>query len=159
MAKKATTKAAMKGQVRKDSPERKELMIQKRAELAKVEEGKKLPAETAEAKAAPAKVTTEAAPAKEAKKEPEKKATAPKKATKAKAAPKATAKTVEVENYFEIGGEQIKAEDIRAIVEQAYKDAGHRVGSIKKIQIYYNFEERRAYYVINDKAEGEFVEF
>ena len=84
--------------------------------------------------------------------------------TSAKPAEKPTAKPseklpVQIENYFEINAEQIKVEDVVAKIYDSYKATGHRVGNIKTLQTYYNFEERRCYYVVNDKAEGLFVEF
>ena len=80
-------------------------------------------------------------------------------ASKTKPATANTPSPVEIENYFEIDGGQVKVEDVIASIYEAYKAAGHRIGYIKKLQTYYNFEERRCYYVVNDKAEGLFVEF
>lgn len=80
------------------------------------------------------------------------------KATK-KSAAKQENEHVEAENFFEFDGAQIRELDIRTRIEEAYKDGGHRISSIKKLQVYYNFAERRAYYVINGKAEGLFIEF
>ena len=60
---------------------------------------------------------------------------------------------IQVENYLEVNGDQIKVEDVVAKIIEAYD------GEIKKLQTYYNFDERRCYYVVNDKAEGLFVEF
>ena len=50
-------------------------------------------------------------------------------------------------------------ETINAKVLEAYKADGHRPGNIKSLQVYMNLNERRAYYVINGKEEGKFVEF
>lgn len=68
-------------------------------------------------------------------------------------------KTVDIGNFFEISGEQIKVEDVVKRIQEAYKADGHRIGAIKSMQVYYNFEERKAYYVINGKAEDKFVTF
>ena len=57
-----------------------------------------------------------------------------------------------VENYFEIDGEQVKVEDI---VEKIRKENK----GLKTLQTYFNFTERRCYYVADGKAEGKFVEF
>lgn len=37
------------------------------------------------------------------------------------------------------------------------KNDGHRPSNIRSLQVYVNLEERKAYYVINGKAEGKFV--
>lgn len=63
------------------------------------------------------------------------------------------------ETFFEFEGTQIMAEDIVAKVKEAYKAEGHRVGSIKSLRTYINAHERKAYYVINGKAENKYVEF
>ena len=68
-------------------------------------------------------------------------------------------KTVDIGNFFEIDGQQIKVEDVIMRIQEAYKADGHRIGSIKSMQVYYNFAERKAYYVINGKAEDKFVSF
>ena len=60
---------------------------------------------------------------------------------------------IQVENYLEVNGDQVKVEDVVARIVEAYD------GYITKLQTYYNFDERRCYYVVNDKAEGLFVEF
>ena len=64
-----------------------------------------------------------------------------------------------VSHIFEIDGMQVSTDDIRSRILDACKAEGLRIGSIKKIEVYYNFEERRAYYVINGKAEDKSVEF
>jgi len=43
--------------------------------------------------------------------------------------------------------------------EAAYVAEGHCAGNIKSMDIYYNFAERKACYVINVKSEDKFVEF
>ncbi len=63
------------------------------------------------------------------------------------------------ETFFEFEGSQVKIEDIVAKIKEAYKAEGHRVSSIKSLRTYINPYERRAYYVINDKAENKYVEF
>ena len=80
-----------------------------------------------------------------------------KKSTTAATKPAETTKPVEkssvtIENYFEIDGEQIKVEDVVAKIRTENKDA-------KTIQTYFNFAERRCYYVVDGKAEDKFVEF
>ncbi len=89
-----------------------------------------------------------------------------KKATKETKTEKTTSKkskkeSKEVENiqevYLEFGDNKILSEEVIENIKQAYK--GHRISSIKKLQVYMNLDEKKAYYVINDKAEGKFVEF
>ena len=63
------------------------------------------------------------------------------------------------EVFFEYSGEQILTKEIADRVKEEWKNEGHRVGAIKTLRIYINPEERKAYYVINDKADGRFVEF
>lgn len=82
-----------------------------------------------------------------------------------KAAPKKSKKDAkEAENiketYLEFGDNKILIEEeVTEKIKQAYKNEGHRISSIKKLQVYMNIDERKAYYVINDKAEGKYVEF
>ena len=63
------------------------------------------------------------------------------------------------ETYFEIAGEQILMEDINERIRQAWLAEGHYPSRLKSIKTYINLEERRAYYVINGKAENKYVEF
>lgn len=79
------------------------------------------------------------------------------KTTARKAAKKPVEKITEV--YFEYNGEQILSEELVGRIQEAYKNEGHRISSIKTLRVYINPDERKAYYVINDKAEGKFVEF
>ena len=62
-------------------------------------------------------------------------------------------------HIFEIDGAQINSEAIAERVREDYKADGHQLSRVRKMDIYYNFGERKAYYVINDKAEGKYVEF
>lgn len=63
------------------------------------------------------------------------------------------------EHIFEIDGKQVSTAGIVGDILAAYKASGHRIGNVKTLSVYYNFAERRAYYVINGKAEQQFVEF
>lgn len=72
---------------------------------------------------------------------------------------KAGAKTVKedgkTENVFvESAGYQYKTKDVVDKVRAAWVAEGHRAGSVKSLNIYINMDERRAYYVINDKNTG-----
>ena len=117
------------------------------AVAAKEEKAAKTVKETAKATE---EKTVKAEPAKAEKKAPAKKAPA-----------KKAAKPVETvqEVYFEYSGGQVLAEDIVGRIKEAYKSEGHRISSIKTLQVYIKPDERKAYYVINDKAEGKFVQF
>ena len=119
-----------------------------------------------------AKAPAAKAPAKApAKKAPAKKAAAKKPAAKKPATKKATTKrgrkpgsknkVVESvqETIFQFGGNDFVAEQLVERVKEQYKNSGHRVGNIKSLRIYVNLEERRAYYVINDKgSDQDFIE-
>ena len=90
--------------------------------------------------------------------------TAAKKETKAAAtaAPKKTAKKTEItqEVYVEYGDQQIYTDEIVNRIKEKYVGEGHYLASIKSLKVYLKLEERKAYYVINDKAEeNQFVEF
>ena len=67
--------------------------------------------------------------------------------------------TASQETYFEIAGEQILMEDINERIRQAWLAEGHYPSRLKSVKTYLNIEERRAYYVINGKAENKYVEF
>lgn len=90
--------------------------------------------------------------------------TAPKTEKKSDAAEAKKTKTakereVEQEFYVEFNNEQILYQNITDKIKEAYKNEGHRISSIKKLQVYMNIDQRKAYYVINDKQEGKFIEF
>ena len=90
--------------------------------------------------------------------------TAPKTEKKSAAAEAKKTKTakereVEQEFYVEFNNEQILYQNITDKIKEAYKNEGHRVSSIKKLQVYMNISQRKAYYAINDKHEGKFIEF
>ncbi len=74
-----------------------------------------------------------------------------------KPAKKSVEKIQEV--FIEFGEEQFQTEKIVEQIHEVYRSEGHRVGAIKSLRVYINPSERKAYYVINDNAEGKFVEF
>ena len=82
----------------------------------------------------------------------------PAKAPAKKTAVKKKADPVQ-EVFVEYGGDQILTEDIVNRIKETYVNEGHYASSIKSLRVYVNLEERKAYYVINDKAEDRFVEF
>ncbi len=107
-------------------------------------------------KAEPAKT----APVKEAVKEdkaPAKKAAAPKKAA-AKTTTTKTAKTVKEaasQNvYIQFAGKEVKTEELVEQVKALWTAQGHRVSSIKNLEVYVKPEDAAAYYVINGKENG-----
>ncbi len=63
------------------------------------------------------------------------------------------------EIFIEYGGDQFQTEKIVEQIHEVYRSEGHRVGAIKSLRVYIDPSERKAYYVINDNAEGKFVEF
>lgn len=91
--------------------------------------------------------------------------TAVKAETKKTAAPKATKaapKTTKTEAkkeltpaiYVQYAGNEASIEDITEAAKKAYVEDGHRVSSIKSLNIYIKPEENAAYYVINEKFAG-----
>lgn len=56
--------------------------------------------------------------------------------------------------FVEFAGKQYKTEDVIASIQAAWVAEGHRVGSIKSLNVYIKPEECRAYYVINEKNIG-----
>lgn len=73
-----------------------------------------------------------------------------------KTASKKTAQAKDNESgmYIQYGGWQVSTAVIEERIKEAYKAEGHRISSIKSLQIYVKPEEASAYYVINGKAEG-----
>ena len=74
-----------------------------------------------------------------------------------KAAVKAPAQKVE-EVYLQFAGEQWCTSALTEQAKATYVAEGHRASAIKKLELYVKPEERRAYYVINEKATGS-IEF
>ena len=118
--------------------------------------------ETKAEKAAP--VEEKAAPV-EAKvapqvKVPQVKAAKAVKAPKAEKAPKvkvekaSKAEKVTEEVYLQYGGQEWALSDLKKKVNDAYAAEGHRAASVKKVTLYVKPEERKVYYVVNDKSMG-----
>ena len=72
------------------------------------------------------------------------------------AAAKVLKKAEEV--YLQFAGEQWCTSALTEQAKAAYVAEGHRASAIKKLELYVKPEERRAYYVINEKATGS-IEF
>ncbi len=104
-----------------------------------------------------------AAPAKEAavkeEKAPAKKTAAPK-----KTAPKAAAKTTKTAKtakeavsqnvYIQFAGKEVKTGELVEQVKAQWTAEGHRVSSIKSLEVYVKPEDNAAYYVVNGKENG-----
>jgi len=60
--------------------------------------------------------------------------------------------------YIQFAGKEILTADILQQVKQAWIQEGHRVSSVKSLDVYVKPEESAAYYVINGKETGK-VEF
>ncbi len=128
---------------------------------AAVEEEKGYTVEEKEANAKPAETQTAVRAAKSGRTKKEEKKTAEKKSEQAenKTAKRAPRKTstkkaekpeLKPEVYIEYQGQQAPEVSVIDKVKKAYAANGHRVSSIKSLQIYIKPEEYKAYYVIND---------
>lgn len=82
----------------------------------------------------------------------EKKAEKAEKKTSAKPAQKVE------EVFLQFGGEEWNVAQLKQAAQDAYVAEGHRASTIKKLSVYVKPEERKAYYVVNDKITGS-VEF
>lgn len=89
----------------------------------------------------------------EAAKRGRKKAAATAKKTAA-AAKKTAEKMLVQETFIQYAGCEYKESDVISAIYDAFKADGHRVGTIKSLQVYIKPEEKTAYYVINDKFTG-----
>ena len=86
-----------------------------------------------------------------AEKKPAKKVAA-KKTTAVKTETKKVEKKDEV--FVQFAGEEYSVEDVMDKAKAAYVAEGHRAAAIKSVRLYIKPEERKAYYVINEKAAG-----
>ena len=82
-----------------------------------------------------------------------------KETTASKKAPKKEKKEASVSTFIQFVDGEVKAEELLDRIKEQYKNDGHRIGAIKSIETYINIAERKAYYVINGKAENKYVEF
>ena len=89
-----------------------------------------------ETKAAPAKKSTKTAPAKKA----------------AKAAAPVEEKMEEI--VIQYGAMEWKGAELLEKAKAAYAAEGHRASAIKSLNLYVKPEEKKAYYVINEKTTG-----
>ena len=56
--------------------------------------------------------------------------------------------------YIQFDGKEVLTAEILEQVKEAWKAEGHRVSSIKSLDVYVKPEEHAAYYVINEKTTG-----
>ena len=76
-----------------------------------------------------------------------------------KEAKKEAAAGIELDTYFEFNGMQISSDEMIQRTKAAYLAEGNSIDVVKSVKVYINANERRAYYVINGKAENKFIEF
>ena len=118
--------------------------------------------ETKAAAAKPAETAAKAAPAKAEEKKPaEKKPAAktaanntPKKRGPKPGSKKAVKEALKPEVIIQHQGREASLEDAIEKAKGEFVAAGHRVSSIKSLQVYVKPEEEAAYYVINQKFAG-----
>lgn len=116
----------------------------------KVEEVKEVKATVAEVKEE--KATEAVVTEKKAEKKPAVKKTVAEKKTAVK---KETVKVEKQEAVFvQFAGEEFVVEEVMEKAKAAYVAEGHRAAGIKTLRLYIKPEERKAYYVVNDKAAG-----
>lgn len=139
MAKKATAKKAEEVKTAK-------ALVAEEATVAKVAPTQEVVsvAEAVEAEPVAAPVVTE--------KKPGRKPGSKNKSTIAKETAKKEEKKDEV--FVQFAGEEYVVEEVMEKAKASYVAEGHRVSAIKSIRLYIKPEERKAYYVINEKAAG-----
>ncbi len=81
---------------------------------------------------------------------------ASKKPVEKKASARTETKKVEKKDevFVQFAGEEYVVEEVMEKAKAAYVAEGHRASAIKSVRLYIKPEERKAYYVINDKAAG-----
>jgi hypothetical protein len=95
-------------------------------------------------------VETEAKPAAEPAKTPAKRGRKPGQ----KNAVKADKGELKPEVFIQFAGTEAVVADVTEKIKASYVEEGHRVSSIKSLQVYLKPEENAAYYVINQKTAG-----
>lgn len=120
---------------------------------AKVEEAKAAEAKVA-AKVEETKTAAKAVEAKAAEKAAAVKETAKKRKPRTKTAKKADKGELKPEVFVEYQGNSALVEVAVERAKEQFVAAGHRVSSIKSLQVYLKPEDFAAYYVINQKTAG-----
>ena len=72
----------------------------------------------------------------------------------AESAKKTASKVLLKETFIQFAGREIRESEIMEKVEEAYKAEGHRLSSVRSLELYIKPEENAAYYVINGKTTG-----
>ena len=69
---------------------------------------------------------------------------------------KTAAKKVEKKDevFVQFAGEEYAVAEVMEKAKAAYVAEGHRASAVKSVRLYIKPEERKAYYVINEKAAG-----
>ncbi len=122
----------------------------KKTTAKKVAEVKEVKAPVVEEKAAPVAPVVEEVVTE--KKKPGRKPGSTNKKTTVKEEAKKVEKKDEV--FVQFAGEEYSVEDVMDKAKAAYVAEGHRAAAIKSVRLYIKPEERKAYYVINEKAAG-----
>jgi len=65
-----------------------------------------------------------------------------------------TKDTMEKNIFLQYGGSEWSVDDLEEKAIAAYVAEGHRRGRINKLTVYLKPEERKIYYVVNDKTTG-----
>lgn len=121
--------------------------------MAKKATGKKVADEVKEMKVTAAETVAEVQPAEETtEKKKAGKKQGSKKSTSAKEAEKKPEKKDKL--FVQFAGEEYAVADVMEKAKAAYVAEGHRASAVKSVRLYIKPEERKAYYVINDKAAG-----
>lgn len=144
---KATVKTEESKSVKKASEPKKEATAAKAEPAKKAEAKKEEPVKKAEPKKEAAKKeAAESEPAAKAAKKP---------AAKSKKAPKEPVVPELILEYNDKGEQKADMADVIAKIKAAYVAEGHRESSIKALRVYLKPQDWKAYYVINNKIEGQ----
>lgn len=155
MESKETKTTEVKAEVKEAVKEAAPAAVKEVKEEAKTE-AKKAPAKKPGRKPAAKKTETAKAETKKtaaaAKKAPAKKTETPKKPGRKPGSKTKKAET-EITTKIQFNGmEDIDVAAVQEKIQAKYVAEGHRVGAIKKFEIYINLGEKKAYYVINGKG-------
>lgn len=58
--------------------------------------------------------------------------------------------------YVEYQGNQVNTEEFLPTAKNLWVEAGNKIKDMKQIEFYYNTEENKCYFVINDDFTGSF---
>ncbi len=60
------------------------------------------------------------------------------------------------EVYFQFNGKEVSYSDLIKQFKEKWKQDSMRIKDIKSLMLYYNAEEEKCYYVVNEKDTGSF---